>query len=260
MLQLKMTRARFAAGFIAATALALLPNFASAQSGDPIKIGFRMALTGPLAANGKQALLGAKIWEEETNKKGGLLGRPVKLVYLRRPEQSLDRSGHLHQAARRRQSRTRRRSLRDQDDRAGHAGRDAEGQDVHRPVRPRGEQRVQLSEILRDDPDGTEHEAVVHRRLLRRRGRRRIRSRRPSRWSPPTRSSRATPATARATTPRSTASRSSTTRPIRRPRPTSRRSCARSRRPTRTSSRSAPIRSTRSAWSRRSTSLTTSRR
>jgi branched-chain amino acid transport system substrate-binding protein len=40
-----------------------------------------MALTGPLAANGKQALLGAKIWEETVNKKGGLLGRPVKLIY-----------------------------------------------------------------------------------------------------------------------------------------------------------------------------------
>src|SRR5579872_7586153 len=54
---------------------------ALAQSGEPIKIGFSMALTGPLAANGKQALLGAKIWEEETNAKGGLLGRPVKLIY-----------------------------------------------------------------------------------------------------------------------------------------------------------------------------------
>jgi len=50
------------------------------QSGEPIKIGFSMALTGPLAANGKQALLGAKIWEEETNAKGGLLGRKVQLV------------------------------------------------------------------------------------------------------------------------------------------------------------------------------------
>ena len=54
---------------------------AAAQSEDPIKIGFSMALTGPLAANGKQALLGMKIWEEEINAKGGLLGRPVKLVY-----------------------------------------------------------------------------------------------------------------------------------------------------------------------------------
>src|SRR5947199_4770966 len=81
MLRLKMTRARFAAGLVAATALALLPNFAAAQSGEPIKIGFSMALTGPLAGNGKQALLGMKIWEEETNAKGGLLGRPVKLIF-----------------------------------------------------------------------------------------------------------------------------------------------------------------------------------
>ena len=54
---------------------------AAAQNKEPIKIGFGMALTGPLAANGKQALLGMKIWEEETNAKGGLLGRPVKLIY-----------------------------------------------------------------------------------------------------------------------------------------------------------------------------------
>jgi branched-chain amino acid transport system substrate-binding protein len=52
-----------------------------AQSKEPIKIGFSMAQTGPLGPNGKQALLGMKIWEEETNAKGGLLGRPVKLVY-----------------------------------------------------------------------------------------------------------------------------------------------------------------------------------
>src|SRR6187402_1983112 len=54
---------------------------AQAQNKEPIKIGFSMALTGPLAPNGKQALLGAKIWEEEVNRKVGLIGRPVKLVY-----------------------------------------------------------------------------------------------------------------------------------------------------------------------------------
>jgi branched-chain amino acid transport system substrate-binding protein len=64
-----------------ATGFAMAPLPAAAQSGEPIKIGFSMALTGPLAANGKQALLGAQIWEEETNAKGGLLGRPVKLIY-----------------------------------------------------------------------------------------------------------------------------------------------------------------------------------
>jgi branched-chain amino acid transport system substrate-binding protein len=67
-----------AAGVFALTGLAAP---AQAQSGQPITIGFGMALTGPLAANGKQTLLGMKIWEEETNAKGGLLGRPVKLVF-----------------------------------------------------------------------------------------------------------------------------------------------------------------------------------
>src|ERR1700756_4591516 len=52
-----------------------------AQSGEPIKIGYSMALTGGLAPNGKSALLAQKIWEEDVNAKGGLLGRPVKLVY-----------------------------------------------------------------------------------------------------------------------------------------------------------------------------------
>jgi branched-chain amino acid transport system substrate-binding protein len=73
---------RVAAGFaIACTTLvfAATPSL-SAQNGEPIKIGFSMALTEPLAPNGKQALLGAKIWEEETNAKGGLLDRPVKLI------------------------------------------------------------------------------------------------------------------------------------------------------------------------------------
>jgi len=54
-----------------------MPAYAAGES---IKIGFSMALTGPLAPNGKQALLGAQIWAEEVNAKGGLLGRPVQLV------------------------------------------------------------------------------------------------------------------------------------------------------------------------------------
>ena len=54
---------------------------APARAEDPIKIGFGMSLTGKLAANGKMALLGMQIWEDDTNARGGLLGRPVKLVY-----------------------------------------------------------------------------------------------------------------------------------------------------------------------------------
>ena len=73
---------------VAAAALTVLGSQApvQAQQSNPlapqtITIGFSMALTGPLAANGKQALLGMKIWEDEINASGGLLGRPVKLVY-----------------------------------------------------------------------------------------------------------------------------------------------------------------------------------
>jgi branched-chain amino acid transport system substrate-binding protein len=74
----KLTSA-IAAG-VAVAALAL-PGGAAAQSGEPIKIGFSMALTGGLAANGKSGLLAQKIWEEDVNAKGGILGRPVKLIY-----------------------------------------------------------------------------------------------------------------------------------------------------------------------------------
>src|SRR5262249_2929426 len=52
-----------------------------AQGAAPIRIGMGMALTGGLAANGKAALLAIQIWKEDVNKKGGLLGRPVELVY-----------------------------------------------------------------------------------------------------------------------------------------------------------------------------------
>jgi branched-chain amino acid transport system substrate-binding protein len=79
----QLKRRGIVASLFATAALAALavPAAAQAPSGQPITIGFSMALTGPLAANGKQALLGMKIWEEETNAKGGLLGRPVKMVY-----------------------------------------------------------------------------------------------------------------------------------------------------------------------------------
>ena len=52
-----------------------------AMAAEPIKIGFSMALTGGLAANGKAALLAMQMWADDVNKKGGLLGRPVKLIH-----------------------------------------------------------------------------------------------------------------------------------------------------------------------------------
>ena len=62
-------------------ALGLAAVATLAQAADPIRIGFGMSLTGPLAANGKMSLLAMQIWEDEVNAKGGLLGRPVKLVF-----------------------------------------------------------------------------------------------------------------------------------------------------------------------------------
>jgi len=64
-----------------AAAFALFLPAALAQSGPPITIGYGISQTGGLAPNGKSALLAQKIWEEDINAKGGLLGRPVKLVY-----------------------------------------------------------------------------------------------------------------------------------------------------------------------------------
>jgi branched-chain amino acid transport system substrate-binding protein len=76
-----LTRLFTRAAMLAAAASLAFASGAVAQSGEPIKIGFSMALTGGLGPNGKSALLAQKIWEEDINAKGGLLGRPVKLVY-----------------------------------------------------------------------------------------------------------------------------------------------------------------------------------
>lgn len=51
------------------------------RAADPIKIGFSMALTGGIASNGKAALLVIKMWADDLNAKGGLLGRKIDLVY-----------------------------------------------------------------------------------------------------------------------------------------------------------------------------------
>ncbi|HTR82862.1 MAG TPA: amino acid ABC transporter substrate-binding protein [Reyranella sp.] len=67
-------------GRLAAGAAAGIAAPAIAEN-KPFTIGFSMNMTGPLAPNGKAALLASQIWEEDINAKGGLLGRPVKLVY-----------------------------------------------------------------------------------------------------------------------------------------------------------------------------------
>ncbi len=62
-------------GLLAAGAVTI-----AARAAEPLTIGFDTEATGGLAPNGKAALLAMEIWVEDTNAKGGLLGRPVKLV------------------------------------------------------------------------------------------------------------------------------------------------------------------------------------
>src|SRR5919109_4378659 len=63
------------------SALLLACGLLPAHAQEPIKIGFSVSLTGGLASSGKAHLMSKQIWLEEINAKGGLLGRPVKLVY-----------------------------------------------------------------------------------------------------------------------------------------------------------------------------------
>ena len=73
--------------FMSSALLAALAAFAAAAftapaaAQEPLKIGFSMAETGPLAGSGKSALLAMNIWAEDVNAKGGILGRKVQLVH-----------------------------------------------------------------------------------------------------------------------------------------------------------------------------------
>jgi hypothetical protein len=74
-------KARPRMSLLAAAVVTLSGAFFSAQAQEPIKIGFGVSLTGGLASSGKAHLMSKQIWAEEINAKGGLLGRPIKLVY-----------------------------------------------------------------------------------------------------------------------------------------------------------------------------------
>ena len=66
-----------ACALVALSASLVMP----ANAAEPIRVGFSMALTGGVAPNGKQILAAFEIWRDDVNAKGGLLGRPVELVY-----------------------------------------------------------------------------------------------------------------------------------------------------------------------------------
>lgn len=46
----------------------------------PIRIGYSLSLTGPVAANARSARVAHEIWQDDVNQQGGLLGRPVEMI------------------------------------------------------------------------------------------------------------------------------------------------------------------------------------
>src|SRR5260221_9978557 len=67
---------------LAAVALTSLIGLtgAAAQSGNPIKVGMSLALTGSGAPAGKMLKAAIEHWSDDVNAKGGLLGRPVEVI------------------------------------------------------------------------------------------------------------------------------------------------------------------------------------
>jgi len=66
-----------------ATLIIVAALFASraTTAAEPIRIGLTLALTGGVAPIGKQVLTALQIWRDDVNAKGGLLGRPVELLF-----------------------------------------------------------------------------------------------------------------------------------------------------------------------------------
>jgi branched-chain amino acid transport system substrate-binding protein len=54
----------------------------SKRNTDVIRIGYSLSLSGPVAENTKAAKLAHRIWEDDINRKGGLLGRSVELICI----------------------------------------------------------------------------------------------------------------------------------------------------------------------------------
>src|SRR4026209_1992025 len=68
-------------GAVGATALsAAIPVRRARAQQSVVKIGMSMPQTGSLGAGGQAALLALRMWVEDVNKKGGLLGRKVDFI------------------------------------------------------------------------------------------------------------------------------------------------------------------------------------
>ena len=72
---------RLMSSVLIAALVALIGGAPVGYAADPIPIGVSVAQTGPVALAGQEQVLGAQIAEEYFNKKGGVNGRPFKLVF-----------------------------------------------------------------------------------------------------------------------------------------------------------------------------------
>lgn len=74
------TRGIAAAATIIIWSLFVMPGNGSLAA-ESVKVGFTLPLSGAAAPGGKQVLAALQLWRDDINAKGGVLGKPVELVY-----------------------------------------------------------------------------------------------------------------------------------------------------------------------------------
>ncbi len=81
LLETKVSRRSVIKAAAAAGALQMgAPFIGNARAAEPVKIGLDNPLTGTYAAVGKNEMIGCQLAIEQINAKGGILGRPAKLL------------------------------------------------------------------------------------------------------------------------------------------------------------------------------------
>jgi branched-chain amino acid transport system substrate-binding protein len=79
-LMMKRSRRDLLKSVAALTLATGIPGRAARAQQQPIRVGFSIAQTGPIAGGGQAALVALRMWADDVNAKGGLLGRKVELV------------------------------------------------------------------------------------------------------------------------------------------------------------------------------------
>src|SRR5713226_2379492 len=77
---MNFTRRKVLGAAGAAALTATLPGGRAFAQAGPVKIGMSMPQTGSLGAGGKAELVALRMWVDDVNQKGGLLGRKVEFI------------------------------------------------------------------------------------------------------------------------------------------------------------------------------------